>query len=233
MKKVRIVIVIVVAGIIGVLIIRAISSVRETLNEPHYDLPTSKTIAKEDSSLIAQQYWHKLHVDETYNSKVRNPVSFLIYENAYELIIGRIDLEKEETFNDLIIIENKSVTSSAYYTYNNIEHNHYFNFKYLVGPINPANHLYLTLSGDSISVIRKTDSLISYHLICKNVSIRYAEDAPKDFFFIGKEGFLNITKRVPLNISLLRKGKAVFFLLLAPHTSKGTVPADLLDKMLE
>jgi len=94
---------------------------------------------------------------------VRNPVSFLIYENAYELIIGRVDLEKEETLNDLIIFENKSVTSSAYYTYKNIEHNHYFNFKYLVGAIKPANHLYLTLSGDSISVIRKTDSLISYH----------------------------------------------------------------------
>jgi hypothetical protein len=70
-------------------------------------------------------------------------------------------------------------------------------------------------------------------LICKNISISYAEDAPKDVFFVGKEGFLNITKRVPLDISLLRKGNAVFFLLLAPHTSKGTVSADLLDKMLE
>jgi hypothetical protein len=232
LKIVRLIYILFFAGIVGYLIYIVINSFNRLSKSSIEDLPSSYTISSEDSSLIARQYWPELHADEIYNSKVRTPVSFLSFGNNYEIIIYRIDLEKDKTLDDLILFENKSVATTDRYTYTTIKHNNFFNLSYLTGPVKPVDKIFLTLSGDSIRTITKNDSLISYHLLCRNFSIRYAGDAPKDIFFVGVEGLLAITKVVPLNISFLKRGKAVYLLLMAPHSSKKSVPADLLDKII-
>jgi len=233
-RQVRIfILILILAFVVGYIVVSSVNAIRKLSKSSEEDLPASYEITPEDSSLFNSHYWTKLHADEIINSKVRNPVSFLFFGNDYELITYRIDLEKDIELDQLIVMENKSVTSTVRHIYTTITHNKFFKFSYLAGGSKPVGRLFFTLFGDSTSTIRKNDSLISYHLICKNFSIRYAEDAPTDIFFVGVEGLFTITKPVPLNISLLKRGKALYLLLMAPHTSRGTVPADLLDKIIE
>ncbi|WP_431215932.1 hypothetical protein ACQ86N_15525 [Puia sp. P3] len=227
-----IILVLILGGALLYTVVAIVNAFKDLSKSSEEDLPASYKITPEDSSLFNCQYWTQLRADEIVNSKVRYPISFLFFGNDYELITYRMDLEEDIQLGQLIEMENKYVTSTARHTYNNITHNKFFNFCYLAGGSKPVSKLFMTLYGDSIVTTRKNDSLVSYHLICKNFSIRYAEDAPKDIFFVGVEGFLDITKLVPLNISLLKRGKALYLLLMAPHTSRGNVPADLLDKII-
>jgi hypothetical protein len=91
----------------------------------------------------------------------------------------------------------------------------------------------MTLKGDSLVNVVSTDSILSYHLLAANVSIRYSNDAPIDILAIGEEEILGRTSMFPLDILLMRRNDSVYLFLMTPNNSRSAVPADLLYSIVE
>jgi hypothetical protein len=75
----------------------------------------------------------------------------------------------------------------------------------------PASSIFLTLSDDSIRTVIN-DSIARFNLLCDNLSIRFAENAPI-YFYINRTQDISSMKKPTrmLNLLILKRGLDVFF----------------------
>ena len=88
----------------------------------------------------------------------------------------------------------------------------------------------LSLSGDLLQTVSKTDSLISYHLLCKNLSIKY-DGSPVDLLLQSKSNILKTT-RLPLDVLFLKRNKSVFLFIMAGNGEKVSISPEYLNKIV-
>jgi hypothetical protein len=225
-RKIRVIIIGLCAlGFVVFLVVNMFSEIDKGLAE---HLPSTYTLRAEDSNLILNRYRGKLKVDEVYHSSVRGPVSFISFDKGYKLIIYKIDLAIDSSLKTIFNTEIKSMDRSMGYSYSIMENNIFFRFEHKAGPTRPVSKIYLTLTGDSLQSVVKNDSVISYHLLCDNFSIRYAENDPIDIFVVGKEKMLATTTVIPMDLLFLKRDGAIYLLIMTPNNPKSTIAPDLL-----
>lgn len=192
------------------------------------DLPSTYVITAEDSNLIAKKYLKDLKADIIVRSKVRGPVSLIYFDKEYHLIIYKLDLIKEASLEDLLHTVIESVDRTTGETYSVINYNDFFKFQLNTVPSKPVSQIYLTLAGDSLQNVVKNDSMVCYHLLCENLSIRYAKNDPINIFLVGEEKTLGATTIVPMDLLFLKRDDSVFLLIMTPNSPKLTIAPDLL-----
>jgi len=90
------------------------------------------------------------------------------------------------------------------------------------------------LGGDSLSTVEKNDSLVNYHLLCENFSIKYAADEANDLYFESKIDFEAVEyHEIFLDVLLLRKTGALYLLLMAPIDNKASIDPKLLYNIID
>ncbi len=144
------------------------------------------------------------------------------------IIIYKIDLIKDGLLKDVLHTNIESVDRTTGTVYTVINHNNFFQFQYQVGSAQPVSNIYLTLAGDSLKNLVQNDSVMSYHLLCKNFSIRYNKDGPIDLFVVGQEGMLATTTIIPMDLLFLKRDGAIYLLIMTPNDPKSPIPPDLL-----
>ncbi len=211
-----------------ILITRAIhSAYNDNIRGLKEHLPTTHQFSLEDSDFISKKHLGQLSKIEVHNSKVREPISVAVIDNKYKLLIYKIDLIKDTTFKDIFHTEIKNEEISTGYTYLVVAMDYFFKFNYQAGQTKAASNIYFTLTGDSIQTIAKNDSELSYHLLCKNFSIRYAENSPVDICVTGKEGAFGISSTAPMDIFFLKHHQAVYLLVMTSDNPKIPLPPAL------
>jgi len=78
----------------------------------------------------------------------------------------------------------------------------------------------------------KNDSVISYHLMCDNFSIRYGEKEPIDIFVARKEEALGYKRRIPMDLLFLKRDSAVYMLIMIPDDPNSAIAPDLLYNVI-
>ena len=215
------------------LFIKIITAIITTNKSFQEDLPSTYLLPSDDSSLIKGLYQKKIAVNIIHNSKVRGPISMLFFDQDYHIIIYKISLKENLSFPNFFHTQIKNASRSVNYPYSLYGENIFFYFQCKTGLTLPASEVYLTLNGDSLKTIIENDTVIAYHLLCKNFSVRYEEKGPVDIFVIGKKGFLGRTPLIPMDILLLRRQKNVYLLLLTPNNQNQVVPPELLYNIIE
>jgi hypothetical protein len=224
-KTILILIVTVLVTYLGFKIVAGFSENAKALGE---GLPATYSLSPEHASLISKKYLDKIRVTKVLQSKVRNPISLLSFDSSYSIVICRINLIKHESLESIVNIKLKNIDRSVGYSYNIIGHSA-FRFQYKSGEIQPASQIQLTFFGDSLQTTAKSDSLVSFSLLCKNLSIRYGEDDPIDIYVETKSIFLN-SAYTPMNILFLERDKKAYLLLMTPNDKKGSIsPNKLYD----
>jgi len=195
------------------------------------DLPFTFSIPSDDSTIISKKYWNKIKVGKIANEKGRNPVSMLRFDKKYHLLIYRIDLTQNLELPDVLNNVNECVDRTTGIVYTVINLNDFCRFEYHASAATPASKIFLTLAGDSLQEV-KNDSAVSYHLICKNLSVRYSEEQPVDIYMVGTELLFGNTTRIPMDLLLLKRNAAVYLLIMMPDNPKATIAADILYNMV-
>jgi hypothetical protein len=207
---------------------RIINSFKEIQKDLDRDLPSTYTITSEDSNLIAKKYIKDLKANIIVRNKVRGPVSLIYFDKEYHLIIYKLALIKGGGLEDLLHTVNESVDRTSGETYTVINYNDFFKFQLNIAPSKSVSQIYLTLAGDSLQNVVKNDSIVSYHLLCENLSIKYAKNDPIGIFLVGQDKMLGATTIVPMDLLFLKRDDAVFLLIMTPNSSKLTIAPDLL-----
>ena len=68
-----------------------------------------------------------------------------------------------------------------------------YQFEYESKNIDSISGIYLTYFGDSLTTVISNDSILSYHLLCKNSSIGYNENSTLDMILGGTQQPFGIT----------------------------------------
>ncbi|NNV55082.1 hypothetical protein [Limnovirga soli] len=192
------------------------------------DLPSTYSLTLEDSNLISKKYQGKLKVIEVYQSKVRAPIAILDFDNKYHLIMYKMILQNDVSLENILHVEMKSVDLSTGYSYGTIGRDIIYRFRYKAGAIKPASALYLTLAGDSLQKVEINDTIINYHLLADNFSIRYSKEDPVDILVIGQERPLGETSIVPIDCLFLKRNRSVYLLLMTPINANASIEPHLL-----
>ena len=189
------------------------------------DLPLTQVITREDSSLISPKHIARVRSHQNVNSKVMGPVSFLYVDDTYHLVIFKINTADKGPLKEMLHTTLKSTERTNDETYTVIGFNGFSNFEWRPLPSSQVSNIYFSIDGDSLTNGIINDSIAVYHLLCRNFSTQYEKSGPVEVFMIGGE----IT---PSEILFLKRGKAVYFMLMTTAKSDSSIPQNTLYELV-
>jgi hypothetical protein len=189
------------------------------------ELPSTDSINSEYLNLIAKKNQIKVKVEQVYQSKIRYPVAELYFEENNILFINKISRIGTFPLAERVLNETKNATLSKEVVYSTLKKGS-CEFTYKLAGIDSISKIYLTSFGDSLTTIISNDSILAYHLICKNLSIRYNKNGPVDMLLEGQQGLFGI-KEFPADLLFIRRNNALYLLLMISR-SGGSVKPGLL-----
>lgn len=197
------------------------------------DNPIRKySIKPEEFALASNKYMNRLDGGVVYQSGNRNPITFISFDKSYSLISYKIDLIKDAPLSRLLNVTFKSAERTNMEVYTVIDESAFYRFEYRDASIKPVSKIYLTLSGDSLRTIVANDSIVSYHLLCNNFSIKYNEKEAVDIFVIGNEKAFGATTIIPMDLLFLKRGSTVHLMIMTPNAHTSVIESDLLYNLV-
>jgi hypothetical protein len=165
---------------------------------------------------IPIEYLHLFHFQDngmiknefTQLSTVRHPISNFDYDsNKYCIIVTKIDIERDIPLNEMIEEEYKATTLSPDVGYlGAVELK--FDFEYLTDSVK-ASKVHLNIEGDEVTTIVRNDTIASYYLKMKSLSVQYKNDGLNDLVGTAKRD------NIPTAILFLKRKKELYFILMS------------------
>jgi hypothetical protein len=190
-----------------------------------FELPLTQVITREDSALISAKYIGRVRSHQNVNSKVMDPVSFFYVDDTYHLVIFRINMATDQPLKELLSSDIENSQRSDGETYSMVDFNGFSRFEWRPVPTMRPRNIFLSLYGDSLSNGILNDSIASYHLLCKNLSIKYEKNGVVQVFMTGGE----IT---PSDLLFLKRGKMVYFMLMTTAKPDSFIPREILYDLI-
>jgi hypothetical protein len=229
MRKVRLIVFIVsVAALIAMFVVgmRKTRAMVKDLNAvSDNELPSTQVITPEDSALISPKYIGRVRSYKNVNSKVMDPVSFLYVDDTIHLVIFKMNIENDQPIKDILSSDIENSQRSDDEVYSGVNFNRFSRFEWCPVPTKRARNIFLSLYGDSLSNGILNDSIASYHLLCKNLSIKYEKKGAVQVFMTGEE-------IAPSDILFLKRGKIVYFMLMTTAKQDSFIPREILYNLV-
>jgi hypothetical protein len=188
-------------------------------------LPSTQVMTREDSTLISPKYIGRVKCLENVNSKVMHPVSFFYVDDAYHLVIFRINMETDQPLKEILSSDLKESKQSDGEAYSVVDFNLFSRFEWHPVPTKRIRNIFLSLYGDSLSNGILNDSIASYHLLCKNLSIKYEKNGVAQVFVTGGEVMAS-------ELLFFKRGKIVYFILVTTGKPNSFVPREILYDLI-
>jgi hypothetical protein len=178
-----------------------------------------------DSAIFPERTLANLNVEIIHNSNMRLPISNLNFDTTYLIIRHEIPISAANNIlNNLIHVEYKDTTFVQEDGIYKTTWTKYLECKYRTEPPKPVSQIYFTLYGDSTFTVVQNDSLLSYHLVFQNLSVRFSRASQIDTYI-----HLNNNKeKVPMEVLFLRRDSTIHFLIMTPNNPNTYLPKGLL-----
>ena len=227
-RKIRLIVTVLCIVVIGILIIDGFLELREANRD---DSTVAYELTKDDSSIISNKYMAGIKVRMVFKSSVREPVSFVDYDKKYQIVIHKINVDSTFSFPNAFEFKEQSLDRTIRTVYTVVPYGA-FDFQWKAGLVERTSKIILTMSGDSIQNINSNDSIISYHLRCDNLAIRYSEDSDVDISVSANYKIFRIGNNPKINVLFLRRDNSVYLLTMITTDSKAPLPPDLLYNLV-
>jgi len=188
------------------------------LPKDYLNLFFSNTIVK-DSVRIVFHYKH------------RSAIGLFSYDGRFAVEIIKIDSSFKMAVNKIIVekFENSIITSEAIYIPFDESG---FKTDYQLAGNSGINNIYMTMYGDSIKTVLKNDSIASYYLKLKNLSVTYNISLEEAIFADASQGFGQFSN-IPIDVAFVRKNGALYFVLLAPKNAASKLDPNFLFQLIK
>jgi len=199
--------------------------VRDVRAASDNELPSTQGITGEDSTLISPKYIGRVRSHHNVNSKVMDPVSFLFVDDTIHLVIFKINMETDQPLKEIVssAIENSQQSDGE--TYSIVDLNRFYRFEWRPVPTMWIRKIFLSLYGDSLSNGILNDSIASYHLLCKNLSIKFEKNGIVQVLMTGGE-------MTPSDLLFLKRGKVLYFMLMTTAKPDSIIPREILYDLI-
>jgi len=220
--------VLVIVAAVSFFFFKVSKAVQQTMRAFEEELPPTYALTHDDSMFLNDRSLKKITVSEVRNSKVRPSISVLLYDSSYWLYRCKVALKTDLPLNKIFHEEHKGAETTTGQTYGIINDADYYSFRYAAGPLNAVSQIYFTISADSLETIKSNDSLVAFHCLLYNLSLKYEEDHPVDIYVAGENSGIITRTIIPADILFVKKDSALYFSLMSPTNNKYPVSANLL-----
>ncbi len=220
--------------LIGIILTYAI--IKATYNFHRIDrdnLPPLKDVGSSDTLIFNDKYKSKIKPDVLYRRKDRNPISVLIFDSTYKIVVYKIDSSRITSLSRQFHFSQQKDGITADETYQVFPLRGFLVY-YIYEPAKIRNEIYFTVSGNSLREGIRNDSVFYCNLFCDNFSIRYEAKGPVDFVLKDPHddmlGPTNLIIRTSL--MFLKKKQDLYFIMMTPIKEGKTMSDDLLWQLL-
>jgi len=218
-------------GLVLLFLTKVINGFKDMRESFENDLPITYSIPSEDSTLISKEYLNRLKVGEIVNFKQREPISVLLLDSNYYLVVASANLKRHASIKEIIHENIESVDPTTGETYSILDLGNSFKFQYQSKPLSPVSDVYLTLSGDSLTS-KWSDSIARFHLSAEDLSIRYADKAPIDIYLTGRQLLIGKKLKGSVDLLVLIRSSRIYFLLMTPINAESKISPDLIYNVI-
>lgn len=218
-KRRKILLVIIAFGLIY-LGIEIVKGFKKILRDEKNSLPSSYTLPKEYFDIISPDYLDRVQTTETFNSKIRNPISLVEFDSTLDFIIYKMPWTDQLVPKFSFKKSFWDIDESTHIVYESIR-NRDFTLQIQESFVPKVSKIILSYNGGSIDRVISNDSTEYLSLKCKRLSTQDSIDAPNDILFEPR-------KHSVVQVLFLRKKSDLFFLMMMARNSEITMPPDLL-----
>lgn len=173
------------------------------------------TISKEDSAIFSATTLQQLQVEFGLQNNYR-VVSFCLLNKQYQMILAEADLKSSISLHDSVHVTEGSARQTDFEPYRPEELKDRGEFLFRLATLRSIDNMFITYSGDKIENVVSNDSLLQFHVVCKNFSIRYAADSPVDILLTNENHSIFSEKKMHLDVIFYKHQGKVYFLFLTP-----------------
>jgi hypothetical protein len=165
----------------------------------------------------------------SYNTKYRFPITLMDYQTKYTLIIYKISDSLTVPVAKFVHVNyNYSFKSSGTYS---VVNENLFELNFLHDSTKKYYQIEINLSGDSISNLTQSDTLISYYLKFNQISWTKNSNRFLDIYIEPKD-ITPFAKTIPASIAFLKHNNSLFFILLSVNGYNTSFDTKLLLNLL-
>lgn len=184
-------------------------------------------LSSEDSNLIAPPYKREMKVVAVYRNNKRGDLLVLAIGEQYIATVEKLPMQQGVPLTEAIhvseeLTDRTNATVYIVWPFNN------YTYQQNAACLQDASEIHLAFSGDAMRRQTFTDSLVSFSLETKTISLKYAYDGPTDIFIAAKQPFFR-WKRVPMNFAFLKKNGAIYFIVLTSSSGEALAKTCVID----
>jgi hypothetical protein len=229
----RILILLILGLIISYVLITTIKAISETNAAMGESLPSTFILPSEDSFFINDFNKEKIKLIIIHNSKVRGEVAVFNVSGNYQMFMTKVNLSNSFSIAQIFHLQTRSSPIPTTDAYNVYTENPTFEFRYKTGLQKPISEVYFSFKGDSVRENEKSDSIISYSLWCRSLSLRYEQKSPFEIIVHSKWPAEGVSVPIPINFLFLKhKRQLYFFLLASKNKFIQPIPIDMLYNLI-
>jgi hypothetical protein len=194
-------------GIVGFLIYFILD-----ISHDHDRLILNEDIPSEYLSILKIKDTSELKPLISYNTKYRFPITLMDYKTKYTLIIYKVCDSLAVPITKFVHIKYNYSLGRSFGIYTVVNEN-IFELNFLDDTIKKCFQIEMNLSGDSISNLMQSDTLISYYLKFDQISWTKNSNNFLDIYIEPKD-ITPFAKKIPASIAFLKRNNSLFFILL-------------------
>ena len=182
---------------------------RDVILMQNENATTSQIIPSDYAGLFKHK--DKLSSDETVNTRFRNAIADIRYDNKYFIEVYKIDTISNHSLSDFITenYQNQHITYDQ--TYRGGNDHKPFSISYKMGQPEKTTAILLNIFGNDTQIIEKRDSIAGYYSNFKNLSIENGKKQLQDIY--GKPG--DNKESMPISVYFIKKGHNLYLIILA------------------
>ena len=194
---------------------------RDVILMQNENVITSQIIPDDYAGLFKHK--DKLSSDGTVNTRFRNAVADIKYDNKYFIQVYKIDTIFNHSLSDLITesYQDQHITYDQSYT--ETDYHKPFSFSYKVGQVEKISAILLNIFGNGTQIIEKRDSIAGYYSNFKNLSIEYGKNQAQDNYIKPKDD----KESMPISVYFIKKNHSLYLIILAALNNAPVTPATL------
>ncbi|NHA05004.1 hypothetical protein G7092_14430 [Mucilaginibacter sp. HC2] len=199
--------------IIALLFIRLVFFIKNTGDRDvksmqNENVTISQTIPVDYGDLF--KYKNNLSSDGTINTRFRNAVADIRYDNKYFIQVYKIDTSFNHSLSDFITESHQDKHITYDQSYREINDHKLFSISYKVGQPEKISAIFLNIFGNDAQTIEKRDSIAGYYSDLKNLSIQYGQNQAQDIYIKPKDDKASM----PISIYFIKKNQALYLIIL-------------------
>lgn len=170
----------------------------------------------------------KISSVESVESKLREPISYLIYDKKYYIEVYNIDTLVKSSLKDFIVESYLNVERTNNMMWTGDDPTTPFRINYKTFAPDKIESIYFNIYGDRTETYIKNDTMAVYYSSFKNFNIKFNKGSAQEIYCRP-----NKVDSLPIVVAFLKKRERLYLIIVSPKTKAVELNYDIIKNIIK